>query len=265
MSSVDMSLDDLIRKNKGSDHRSRSGRSHGGPSPPRPGPTRRRFSDRHPSRSPAPYAPNKAVQAPNASWLHDMFVDRALSMEKDVKLYISNLDYGVSEEDLKVVILSVSSLDLLFVDVVCVMRTELFSEIGGLKEYCIHHDKNRRSKGTAEVVLSSYSDAISAITRYDNAAIDGKPMKIQILGANILIPAVNPPVANVNRGDFDIVHSWRRKQASREQPPVAGRSKGGHGFGRGDRLKRARSELISAKDLDADLDKYRAQRHKPCK
>ncbi|KAK9127132.1 hypothetical protein Syun_015929 [Stephania yunnanensis] len=174
-------------------------------------------------------------------------------MEADVKLYISNVDYGVSEEDLKVVILS--SLDFAF---------RLFSEIGGLKECCIHHDKNGRSKMILfyreRPKLSYYSDAISAITRYDNVALDGKPMKIQILGANILIPAVNPPVANVNRGDFDgVPSSWRGKLASREQPLVAGCCKGGNGFGRGDRLKRAHSELISAKDLDADLDKYRAK------
>ncbi|KAK9126920.1 hypothetical protein Scep_015766 [Stephania cephalantha] len=257
MSSVDTSLDDLIRKNNSRDGRIIGGGSSSSTSSSssssRPGPTRRRFSS---NRSATPYAPKKAVdQAPNASWLHGMFVDRALSMEADVKLYISNLDYGVSEEDLK----GLPRINFL-AHTVNLSIQELFSEIGGLKEYCIHHDKCGRSKGTAEVGLSSYSDAISAITRYDNVALDGKPMKIQILGANILIPAVNPPVANVNRGDFDgVPRSWRGKLASREQPPVAGCSKGGNGFGRGDRLKRAHSELISAKDLDADLDKYRAQ------
>jgi THO complex subunit 4 len=52
------------------------------------------------------------VQAPETSWQHDMFTDnpvsasaypaRASSIETGTKLYISNLDFGVSTEDIKV-------------------------------------------------------------------------------------------------------------------------------------------------------------------
>lgn len=59
------------------------------------------------------------VQAPEATWQHDMFADqpaapfvpqagRASSIETGTKLYISNLDYGVSNEDIKVLLYLIS-------------------------------------------------------------------------------------------------------------------------------------------------------------
>ena len=52
-------------------------------------------------------------QAPETAWQHDMYADqgvaayggqggRASSIETGTKLYISNLDYGVSNDDIKV-------------------------------------------------------------------------------------------------------------------------------------------------------------------
>lgn len=53
------------------------------------------------------------IQAPETTWQHDMFTDqgaafpaqqagRAPAIETGTKLYISNLEYGVSNEDIKV-------------------------------------------------------------------------------------------------------------------------------------------------------------------
>jgi THO complex subunit 4 len=105
---------------------------------------------------------------------------RASAIETGTKLYISNLDYGVSNEDVK----------------------ELFSEVGDLKRYTIHYDRSGRSKGTAEVVFSRRSDAAAAVKRYNNVQLDGKPMKIEIVGTNIATPsaapAANGTVGNLN-------------------------------------------------------------------
>lgn len=63
-----------------------------------------------------PFAPTKCVfrfvQAPETAWQHDMFSDkgvafqgqagRASAIETGTKLLISNLDYGVSNDDIKV-------------------------------------------------------------------------------------------------------------------------------------------------------------------
>ncbi|CAN1160821.1 THO complex subunit 4C [Linum perenne] len=40
------------------------------------------------------------------------------------------------------------------------------------------------SKGSAEVVYMRRSDAFSALKKYNNVLLDGKPMKIEIVGAN---------------------------------------------------------------------------------
>lgn len=174
-----MSLDDLIKNNKksgGSNSRGR-GRSTG------PGPSR--FHNRGASRT-APYSTPKPVQALDSIWTHEMFAGqvaaaypaqaaRAAAVETGTKLYVSNLDYGVSNEDIK----------------------ELFLEVGDLKRYSINYDKSGRSKGTAEVVFTRRADAMAAVERYNNVQLDGKPMKIEIVGANIITPApVVIPAAN---------------------------------------------------------------------
>jgi THO complex subunit 4 len=46
---------------------------------------------------------------------------------------------------------------------------------------------------TAEVVFSRRSDALAAVKRYNNVELDGKPMKIEIIGTNIEAPP--PPTA----------------------------------------------------------------------
>lgn len=61
---------------------------------------------------------------------------------------------------------------------------ELFSEVGELKQYSIHYDKSGRSKGTGEVVFLRQTDALAAIKRYNNVQLDGKPQKIDLIGAN---------------------------------------------------------------------------------
>ncbi|KAI6670622.1 hypothetical protein NL676_005507 [Syzygium grande] len=107
----------------------------------------------------------------NFPWQTALFEDsiRAAGIqgiEIGTKLYVSNLDYGVTNEDIR----------------------ELFSEIGDVKRYAVHYDKNGRSSGSAEVVYTRRSDAFAALKRYNNVLLDGKPMKIEIVGANADIP-----------------------------------------------------------------------------
>ncbi|KAL2470388.1 THO complex subunit 4A [Abeliophyllum distichum] len=218
---LDMTLDDLIKSNKKSGPRVR-GRGSG------PGPARR-LPNRSAKRA-APYAVAKAL---DSAWGHDMFAggSRASNIETGTKLYISNLEYGVSNEDIK----------------------ELFSEVGDLKRYTIHYDRSGRSKGTAEVVFSRRQDALAAVKRYNNVQLDGKPMKIELVGTNMNIPAAGLPSASAF-GDSNVAPRSARGRGS-----GFGRSRGsgrGRGFGRGRGRGRGPGEKISAEDLDADLEKY---------
>ncbi|GMP49448.1 LOW QUALITY PROTEIN: hypothetical protein CsSME_00016419 [Camellia sinensis var. sinensis] len=73
---------------------------------------------------------------------------------------------------------------------------QLFSEVGDLKRYSIHYDRSGRSK-----------DVMSAVKRYNNVQLDGKPVEIEIVGTNIATPAM-PPAAN---GSFGNLHGVPRR------------------------------------------------------
>ncbi|KAK8544981.1 hypothetical protein V6N13_066290 [Hibiscus sabdariffa] len=230
-SALEMSLDDLIKRNR----KSGSGNSRGRGRGSGPGPARR-FPNRGANRS----APYTAAKAPETTWQHDMFSDKGVpfqgqtgrtsAIETGTKLYISNLDYGVSNDDIK----------------------ELFSEVGDLKRFSVHYDRSGRSKGTAEIVFTRKADALAAVKRYNNVQLDGKPMKIEIVGTNIAIP---PAPSAATNGVF----------RSSNGPPKGGQGRGGGfsrqrgGSGRGRGQGKGRGEKVSAEDLDADLEKYHSE------
>ncbi|XAR60554.1 hypothetical protein NMG60_11033977 [Bertholletia excelsa] len=231
---LDMTLDDLIKNNKksggGGPFRGRD-RSFLGPGPAR------RFPNRGANRT-APYiiAPVREMfTADQAMGYPGQAGGRASSIETGTKLYISNLDYGVSNEDIK----------------------ELFSEVGDLKRYSIHYDRSGRSKGTAEVVFSRRQDALAAVKRYNNVQLDGKPIKVDIVGTNIVSPPV-PPSAN---GSFGNLYGIPRSGQGRST--LLGRTRGGGNrgrrLGRGRGWGRGHGEKISIDDLDADLEKYHSE------
>uniref|UniRef100_A0A0E0MIJ5 RRM domain-containing protein n=1 Tax=Oryza punctata TaxID=4537 RepID=A0A0E0MIJ5_ORYPU len=224
--SLDMSLDDLITI---TNNKRRS----------RPAPSARRSLSRAATRA-AAAAPYHAItfQAPPTAY---GFGTHPTPVETGTKLYISNLDYAVSNEDIK----------------------ELFSEVGHVKRYSINYDKSGRSKGTAEVVFSRKSDALAAVKRYNNVQLDGKPMKLELIGINIepLPPAIFGFAAPA--GYFDFPPKRGGRGWPRGRGGFGGRGQGhvGRGRGRGDRG----SQKVSAEDLDADLDKYHAEGMQLCK
>ncbi|GMH07422.1 hypothetical protein Nepgr_009262 [Nepenthes gracilis] len=223
-SGLDMSLDDLIKANKTSARGSFRGRGRSGPGPVR------RFSNRVANRS----APYSLPMAPNPIWQHHLFTDqvvRASSIETGTKLYISNLDYGVSTEDIR----------------------ELFSEVGDLKKYAVHYDRSGRSKGTAEVVFSRRIAALAAVKRYDNVQLDGKPMKIEIVGSSIAADGLLPRVNGTLRNPIGVPRSGQVRGSAVERP------RGGRAFGQGRGRARGHGENISAEELDAELEKYHSE------
>ncbi|KAI4991427.1 hypothetical protein ZWY2020_039798 [Hordeum vulgare] len=268
---LDMSLDDLISKNKSSSQRGRGRRnqasgSGSGSAPGGPAPAGRRFQARAATRAAAaPYhqfnfqhQPPPAALAYAAQQAHAYAHAQTMALvappsgvETGTKLYISNLDYNVSNEDIK----------------------ELFAEVGDLKRYSINYDKSGRSKGTAEVIFSRKSDALAALKRYNNVQLDGKPMKIEVIGTNIEAPPApaiftlnTPTIGNFNIPSYsgrgrggDSGRGWPRGRGGFGGRGAVGRGRGrgdvGRGRGRGGRG----SQPVSANDLDADLDKYHSE------
>lgn len=242
MTSLDMALDEIIERNK---HAGGGGRGRGRARRGRSGLRRGLFLGgstrsalrvrRGPSNRPLPFRLTKSfVRQGGGGWrrevLNDMAV-RSLGIETGTKLYLSNLDYGVSNEDIK----------------------ELFLEVGDLKRCGIHYDRSGRSKGTAEVVYSRRQDAVIALKRYNNVLLDGKPMKIELIGTNLM-----PSLARAMTAPS--TSSRGRRIVTMRGGGIRGQSFGqrrfrGRGRGWGRRALAARPRP-TAEELNADLDKY---------
>ncbi|CAF1858265.1 unnamed protein product [Brassica napus] len=207
-------------------------------------------------------------------WQNGLFEDglRAAGVsgvDVETRLHITNLDNGVTNDDIR----------------------ELFSEIGELKRYAIHFDKNGRPSGTAEVVYPRRSDAIQALKKYNNVLLDGRPMRLEILGGNNyeappLSGRVNVNVSGLNgrlkrtvviqQGGGRGIGRLRGRGRGGRGPaptvnrlPIQNRQGGGRGGFRGGRGRGGRGRgggrgngkkpvEKSAADLDKDLESYHA-------
>ncbi|GFZ11013.1 RNA-binding (RRM/RBD/RNP motifs) family protein [Actinidia rufa] len=194
MSNLDMSLDDIIKMNKKPGGRGGGANPRGRARNSGPGPARR-LPNRSSNRT-TPYSVEK-VQAPETTWKHDMFAEDVVAPAPAYPApgaRVAAIETGTKAEDLDIV-------KLYFAVNRFVSVQELFSEVGDLKRYSIHFDRSGRSKGTAEIVFSRRRDAEAAVKRYNDVELDGKAMKIEIVGTNIGTPAALPPRSNGLYGD----------------------------------------------------------------
>ncbi|KAG4972346.1 hypothetical protein JHK84_038426 [Glycine max] len=139
-----------------------------------------------------------------------------------------------------------------------IVPEELFLEVGDVKRHTVHYDRSGRSKGTAEVVFSRRADAVAAVKRYNNVQLDGKPMKVEIVGTNIATHAAPPAVNGTFGNPTGVPRSGQGRSGSLGRPRGGSRGRGSIQRGRG-RGRGGRDEKVSAEDLDADLEKYHAE------
>nr|XP_019939730.1 PREDICTED: THO complex subunit 4-like [Paralichthys olivaceus] len=248
---MNMSLDDIIKMNKKGGSGRGGGSSGPGASSGRAGgssrQTRGRQSNfnRERNNRPAPYT--RPRELPD-KWQHDMFEDhvggrrapssgRDRSVESNGKLLVSNLDFGVSESDIK----------------------ELFAEFGPLQKTSVHYDRSGRSKGTADVHFENKADAQKAMKHYNGVPLDGRPMKIQQLTSEV--DEHRPSTQSSNRGfDRSRLGQPKFERRDRGEKRQGGGGGGGGGFrGRGRGGGGGNRPQLSAEELDAQLDAYNAK------
>ncbi|KAB2596097.1 THO complex subunit 4A-like [Pyrus ussuriensis x Pyrus communis] len=246
---LDMSLDDLIWRRKAEKSEAGGHRGHRRDFrvPPggrgyAPGPTRQLVKRNHVRT--APYFPKPKVQVPRSRFEHEMDVTMGTDSPKGTKLYVSNLDYEVSSSDIEL----------------------LFSDIGHVIHHSIHYDRSGRSKGTAEVRYLHHSDALTAIKKYNDVQLDGKPMKIELVGVSPVASVPVPPITSRLMGKPNVVFQSGQGQAGGREF-FRGRGTGGFGLGRGHgQVKQPREQVkpprekVTFEDLDADLENYRQKR-----
>ncbi|KAJ1803953.1 hypothetical protein LPJ56_005727, partial [Coemansia sp. RSA 2599] len=103
------------------------------------------------------------------------------------KIIISNLDYGVTADDLRA----------------------LFNQVGPVSRATLHFGPNGKSKGSGEVTFKNAVHATMAVEKYHGVTLDGRSMKIEVAFnpmavAPMMIPSMMPgammPTANNNGG-----------------------------------------------------------------
>lgn len=177
-------------------------------------------------------------------WDHDMYSGGrggGGGSSSGGKLLVANLDFGVTDEDMR----------------------ELFSEFGSLRKAQILYDRSGRSTGQAEIEFLRSSDARNAKEQYNQVPLDGRPM-------TITIPQQE---REERRGGFrDRSRSPRRNRGGFGARD-GGSRRGGRGGNRGGNRggdrdgengggRRGKKEEITQEQLDAEMDAYLNDRKK---
>jgi len=146
---------------------------------------------------------------------------------RPAKLLISNLDFNVSEDDIR----------------------ELYSPFGETRRLVMNYDRSGRSLGTAEIVYKNRADAMKAMQKYNGVPLDGKAMRLEVVNSGGVGSVSGGGRMNIPRmnNSRPIPYGGRYQRNSNSQQQRKPRTNNN-------------SNRIEAKadDLDAEMDAYMA-------
>ncbi|KAJ2780050.1 hypothetical protein H4R18_003665 [Coemansia javaensis] len=157
------------------------------------------------------------------------------------KILISNLDFGVTEADLRM----------------------LFGQVGPVIRATLHYGPSGKSRGTGEVVFRNPIHATAAVDRYNNVELDNRKMRIEAVGA---APAAMPMFMPAMLQQAMTQQKPQQKQRSASaggaraqnagSAPAAAQNGAGKRGRRGRRNSGDKRSPMTKEELDADLDSY---------
>ncbi|KAJ2496478.1 hypothetical protein GGH96_005803 [Coemansia sp. RSA 1972] len=253
---LDQSLDDIIKstpRSSGSGGRGRRdgnsrGQTRNSPYARRSGGVQKNDSSRKPSQQ-------QQQQAAQMMMLNNPAYLAALQQQhrqkqgsgSSGKILINNLDYGVTEADLR----------------------ELFQQVGALSKVALNFNRRGTSNGSGMVVFKNPAHAQSAFNRYNNVELDHRKMLIEVVGGGAapgVVPMVVPMMPQTFAQPQNAQSGGRRNR--RGNGPSSGNAQSGksqgssaqgsNGNAQGGRRRGGRQDKPqpSAEQLDADLDEY---------
>jgi len=142
---------------------------------------------------------------------------------RPAKLLISNLDFNVSEDDIR----------------------ELYSPFGETRRLVMNYDRSGRSLGTAEIVYKNRADAMKAMQKYNGVPLDGKAMRLEVVNSGGVGSVSGGGRMNIPRmnNSRPIPYGGRYQRSNNPQ-----------------QQRKPRTDRVEAKadDLDAEMDAYMA-------
>ncbi len=156
-----------------------------------------------------------------------------------------------------------------------ILFKELFEDVGAVRVARVHYDESGRSLGTAEVVFERRVDAVNAQQKYNGLNLDGKTHSLEKqnyisnngLGRPMDIRLVSGvddgSQQQTNRGSYaNGIGGRNQRSGFRQQNGSRGGANRSGGGGRQQQNGtggNAKKENVTAEDLDAELDAYRAE------
>lgn len=198
---------------------------------------------------------SRSIGLNSSSNLDDRVVDRDGGL---TRVLISNLDYGVTLEDIK----------------------ELYGEFGRTTRMVVNFDKSGRSLGTAEIVYERRGDALKAMQTYNGIPLDGKTMCVEVVSNDHRVAGADAGASSRLRGSERRENNYRANGHYAISYAHSIKAKSGHtdydnpknhrdnnpffrpSFSKDQNLKkpikspRETNESKTAEELDKELDKY---------
>jgi len=211
----------------------------------------RKNNQKAPQRNTARKTIQKAV-APKGGLRSASALAKQGGISTGLKVHVDNLDWGVTEKDMR----------------------ELFGEFGGLKSVQMHFDSKGKSQGVCDIHFKNRADGLRAVKKYNNVPLDGRRMKIDVVGQPGL-PVITSKVqaakqfvskqAAQKKKVSPVKKQQAKKQVGKKQVKAKTPSpkkkilikKGGKAAGK-PAAKKDNKKPISEEDLDKQLDAYLA-------